>query len=131
MTTSTPSIIAADVVIEGNISTKGEIQLEGNIKGDLTCGSVVMGETGSIKGIIEADSVTIRGSVKGEIRARKVRLEKSALVEGDVFHENLSVESGAQITGHFSHSDNPIKKAGDETSAVPAFVKKKESEAAE
>lgn len=127
---STPSIIASDVQIDGNVITKGEIQLDGTVNGDLSCGSVVMGETGSVKGVIEADSVTVRGHVKGEIRARTVRLEQSAVIEGDVYQENLSVESGAQITGHFAHSDKPRQGAGEGTSAVPSFVQKKEAKAA-
>lgn len=126
MSNSTPSIIAPDVKIDGNITTNGELQLDGVINGDLMCGSVVMGETGSVTGVIEADNVIIRGLVNGEIRARTVRLEKSAVVEGDVYHENLAVESGAKITGHFAHSDQPRKNKNSDDSVVPSFVKKKE-----
>ena len=100
----TPSIIGSDVQIEGNIKTVGELQLDGSITGDLSCGGLVMGESGSVKGTISADSVTVRGAVQGEIRARSVRLEKSAVVEGNVFHESLSVEAGAKLTGHFAHT---------------------------
>jgi len=100
----TPSIIGSDVQIDGNIKTIGELQLDGSITGDLSCGGLVMGESGAVKGTITADTVTIRGSVHGEIRARSVRLEKSASVEGNVFHESLSVEAGAKLTGHFAHT---------------------------
>jgi len=101
---TTPSIIGSDVQIEGNIKTVGELQLDGTITGDLACGGLVMGESGAVKGTITADTVTVRGSVKGEIRARSVRLEKSAVVEGNVFHESLAVEAGAKLTGHFAHT---------------------------
>lgn len=130
MASSTPSIIAPDVVIEGNIKTESEIQLDGTIMGDLSCGSVVMGETGSVKGVIVADTVTIRGKVDGEIRARTVRLEKTAVIEGDVYQEILSVESGAVITGRFSHSVNGTAKK-EATSDIPSFVKTEEPAAAE
>lgn len=128
-TASTPSLIASDVQIDGNVRTNGELQLDGNITGDLTCGGVVMGETGSVTGTITADNVTVRGTVNGEIRARSVRLEKSATVEGDVIHESLSVEAGAKLTGRFAHSSSPVeaKKASSET---PSFVGKAEKKAA-
>ncbi|WP_417448816.1 bactofilin family protein [Kordiimonas sp.] len=126
----TPSIIGSDVQIEGNVHTVGELQLDGTIKGDLTCGGMVMGESGAVNGTIVADSVTIRGTVNGEIRARSVRLEKSAVVEGDVYHESLSVEAGAKLTGRFAHTSNP--KDGKTTAVsspaldeTPSFVAKK------
>lgn len=127
--TPTPSIIGSDVEIEGNVRTVGELQLDGIIHGDLTCGGLVMGESGSVKGIITADNVTVRGTVNGEIRARSVRLEKSAVVDGDVYHESLSVEAGAKLTGRFAHTSSP-KEASAASPASPAdetpsFVAKK------
>lgn len=122
----TPSIVGADVQIEGNVKTVGELQLDGSITGDLACGSLVMGETGKVNGTIAAETVTVRGSVKGEIRAKSVRLEKSAVVEGDVYHESLSVEAGAKLTGRFAHTSGALsgdsKKAPAET---PSFVEAK------
>ncbi len=120
----TPSIIGSDVEIEGNIRTVGELQLDGSITGDLTCGGLVMGESGAVKGTISADNVTIRGSVNGEIRARSVRLEKSAVVDGDVYHESLSVESGAKLTGRFAHTSSPKEKAKSAPDETPSFVAK-------
>ncbi|MGY8985904.1 MAG: bactofilin family protein [Sphingomonadales bacterium] len=105
-----PSIIASDVRIEGSISTIGEIQLEGVINGDLTCGKLIMGEHGAVKGLIISDNVVIRGKVEGSIRARTVRLEKTSKIKGDVYHESLSVEAGSYINGKFVHSNNPTNK---------------------
>jgi cytoskeletal protein CcmA (bactofilin family) len=131
---TTPSLIGSDVQIDGNVRTGGELQLDGAIVGDLTCGGLVMGETGSVRGTITAENVTIRGSVNGEIRARSVRLEKSAVVEGDVVHESLSVEAGAKLTGRFAHSASPTEapttgkpgatgaKAKDDSAETPSFV---------
>ena len=117
----TPSIIGSDVVIEGNVKTVGELQLDGRIVGDLSCGGLVMGETGSVKGTIAAETVTIRGSVSGEIRARNVRLESSSKIEGDIYHESLSVEAGAKLTGRFAYTSSPNEKKGP-TVETPAFV---------
>ncbi len=108
---STPSIIGSDVTITGNISTAGELQLDGSIDGDLVCGSLVMGEEGSVRGTIKADKVVVRGAVKGEIRARSVRLESSAIIEGDVLHETLSVEAGAKLTGKFCYTSASAQQA--------------------
>ena len=121
---STPSIIGADVKITGNVTTSGELQLDGTVEGDLKCGSMTMGESGIVAGSIEAEKVIIRGKVKGEVRARSVRLENSAIIEGDVVHESLSVEAGAKLTGRFTHTSNPVQKQAPATAATqPAAVK--------
>jgi len=132
----TPSIVGSDVHIEGNVKTVGELQLDGSITGDLACGSLVMGESGTVDGTIAAETVTVRGTVKGEIRAKSVRLEKSAVVEGDVYHESLSVEAGAKLTGRFSHTSGPraVAKPQPATAAAkpaetPSFVEAKKSAA--
>ncbi|MEX0297699.1 MAG: polymer-forming cytoskeletal protein [Kordiimonas sp.] len=121
----TPSIIGSDVEIEGNVRTIGELQLDGAITGDLTCGGLVMGESGSVKGTIAADNVTVRGQVDGQIRARSVRLEKTAVINGDIYHESLSVEAGAKLTGHFAHTSSPADKAPAGKTETPSFVETK------
>ncbi len=121
----TPSIIGSDVEIEGNVRTVGELQLDGSITGDLSCGGLVMGESGAVKGTVSADNVTVRGQVDGQIRARSVRLEKTAIINGDIYHESLSVEAGAKLTGHFAHTSSPAEKAPASKIETPSFVEKK------
>ena len=107
----TPSIIGNDVQIEGNIQSASEIHLEGRIKGDLKCDSLVMGEHGHIEGHVHARAVTIRGQVNGNIHAEVVQLERSSEINGDVFHESLTVESGARLNGRFEYTPNTAAKA--------------------
>ena len=102
--TATPSIIGSDVRIVGNFSTLGEVQVDGEIEGDLHCGSLTMGDQGSVSGSIEAEQAIIKGRVDGRIRAKKVRLEKTAVINGDLFHDSLSVEAGARLSGQVVHS---------------------------
>ncbi len=125
-TQQTPSLIATGVVIEGDVHNAGDLQLDGHINGNLSCESLVMGEAGRVDGQIDANHVTIRGKVLGEIRAEIVRLEKSAMVEGDVFHESLSVEAGARITGRFAHLSaepaRPPVSANDSTDETSDYL---------
>lgn len=100
-----PSIISSDVVIKGNVSTLGEIQLDGTVEGDLKSNSVTVGEHGMVKGKISADDVIIKGTVKGSITGRNIRIEKSAKITGDLCHQTLSIEAGAHIEGNLSHQE--------------------------
>lgn len=95
-----PSIISADLRIVGDLSSDGEIQVDGAIDGDIRTKSLLVGETAHIKGEIIADSVHVHGTVNGQIKSRSVNLAKTAHVVGDVLHEDLSIETGAFLEGH-------------------------------
>ena len=121
-TSAAPSIIGTDVRIVGNVTTAGELQLDGIVEGDINCGALTMGEHGTLTGSLSADKVIIRGRVDGKIRGRSVRLEKSSKVSGDVWHESLAIEAGAHVEGKFIHADNPmssVKKKPEGTQIAP------------
>ena len=100
---SVPSIISSDVVVKGNVSTSGEIQLDGTIEGDVKSKNLTIGENGTVKGKVTADDVIVKGSVNGSIVGRNVRLERSAKLNGDICHQTLSIEAGAYIEGNLTH----------------------------
>jgi cytoskeletal protein CcmA (bactofilin family) len=106
---NTPSIIGGDVQLKGNLITTGEVQFDGRMEGDLHCGSLTIGESAEVTGSVVAETVIIHGKLKGTIRARRVRLERTAKVQGDVWHEIISIEAGAHIEGQFVHVDNPLE----------------------
>ncbi len=110
-TSGAPSIIGGDVELKGNLQTTGEVQFDGKIEGDLNCGSLIIGQSAAVKGGVTADTVVVHGQLSGTIRAKKVRLEKSARVTGDVWHEDISIESGAHIEGKFVRVDNAREAA--------------------
>jgi cytoskeletal protein CcmA (bactofilin family) len=105
---SGPSIISADMVINGSISSTGDIQVDGRVEGDVRGIGLVIGDQAEITGEVLAEDVTVRGKVSGRIRARKVLLAATCHVEGDILHEAFAVESGAFFEGNCRHSDNPL-----------------------
>ena len=105
---SAPSLISADVVVNGNLTSGGDIQVDGTIEGDIRSVSLTIGEKASIQGEIIADDVIVRGRVLGSIRARRVQLASSCHVEGNILHEALAVETGAFFEGACRHSADPM-----------------------
>jgi len=93
------SLVAEDVRLRGDISTDGDLHLDGAVEGDLKVGRLTIGETGSVSGSVQADSVEIRGRVAGTISARQVRLCATARVDGDISHAELAIEAGAHFEG--------------------------------
>jgi len=103
-----PSIISQDVVMRGNINSAGEIQFDGALEGDIKAGSLIIGDKSSVKGEIVCETVVVRGTVEGAIRAKSVSLASTARIQGDILHSSLSVETGAHFEGNCRHSDDPL-----------------------
>ena len=93
------SLIASDVLIRGDVGAAGDMQLDGAVEGDVKVARLTIGETGSVTGQIQAETVEIRGRVSGTVAARQVRLHATARVDGDISHAELSIEAGAHFEG--------------------------------
>ena len=103
-----PSIISADLVVTGALTSTGDIQIDGRVEGDVRSTGLVIGDKAFIQGDVIGEDVTIRGRVQGSIRARKVLLCSTCHVEGNILHEAFAVEAGAFFEGNCRHSDNPL-----------------------
>lgn len=103
------SIIANGVRIQGVVEAEGaELQVDGEIDGNVKGGSVTIGDTGMVKGDIVAENVLVNGRVEGSLRARKVQLARNAHVLGDITHQSLSVEMGAVFEGQCRYLQDPL-----------------------
>ena len=105
------SILSTDLHIKGNIKTSGDIQIEGEIIGDVRAHLLTVGETARIRGEIIADDVVVNGHVAGTVRGLKVRLTATARVEGDIIHKTIAIESGAHFEGTVRREDDPLSSA--------------------
>ena len=112
MKSKAPSIISADMVLQGSLNSEGEVQLDGSVEGDIRADSLTIGEDASVEGNVVAETVIVRGKVKGSIRARQVQLAATARMEGDIVHSALSMESGAFFDGNCRNSSDPVADAG-------------------
>jgi cytoskeletal protein CcmA (bactofilin family) len=102
-----PSIISADLTITGNLHSDGDIQIEGQVDGDVLSRSLTIGQGAKVKGTVRADEVKIAGNLKGEVHAARVSITSTARVTGDVLHKSLSIESGAYIDGLCRRIEDP------------------------
>jgi cytoskeletal protein CcmA (bactofilin family) len=115
-----PSIIGEDLSITGNVTSKGEIQVDGEIQGDIHCGSLLLGDKSQVIGSVIAEDIVVRGRVVGSVRGLRVTLQAQSHVEGDIFHQSLAIEQGAYFEGKSRRSDDPlaeVKTAAGATSA--------------
>ena len=103
-----PSIIGEDLTIRGNVTSKGEIQIDGEIEGDIRCGSLLLGDKSKVTGGVAAEDVIVRGRIVGSIRGLRITLQAQSYVEGDIFAQSLAIEQGAYFEGKSRRSDNPL-----------------------
>ena len=86
-------------MFEGSISGEGELHIEGAVRGEIHVARLVVGERAQVEGMIRGGAVEVRGRVIGNIEAKSVKLYESAHVDGDIVHEQLSIDVGAFFQG--------------------------------
>lgn len=99
---NTKSVFSSDLKITGEISSIGDIEMLGDIDGNITARSLSVGAEGRMNGTITADTVDVRGKVDGQITAGSFTLRAAAQVAADITYRSLIIESGAQIEGRFA-----------------------------
>jgi cytoskeletal protein CcmA (bactofilin family) len=102
-----PSLISEDTTVEGNLISKEEIEVLGEVNGDIECPSVSIGKSGKLNGKVTAKDVVIDGRLNGSIHSHNVTLRSGCHVEGDVHHVSLMIENGGILEGTVKRSDKP------------------------
>ncbi|MBW7922711.1 MAG: polymer-forming cytoskeletal protein [Rubellimicrobium sp.] len=119
------SILSSDLQIKGDLRTTGDIQIEGQVEGDIRAHLLTVGEGAVVKGELIADDVVINGRIVGRVRGIKVRLTSSARVEGDIIHKTIAIESGAHFEGSVQRQEDPLSTAGGPAPKVAAATAEK------
>ncbi len=111
ITDSERSLISETVSIEGTINSSGAIDVAGLVKGPVFSKEIIIRETGSVTGSIEADHVEIHGHLDGKISGQDVVIGATGTVKGDIeFGNNLKTENGADIDGYIKKSNSSKSK---------------------
>lgn len=93
------SVLDRDVTINGTISSRGSVRIDGVVEGDVQVRTLTLSRNAVIRGGVQAQTAMIEGEIDGTLEADDVRLAASARVKGDIIHSVLRVESGAQFDG--------------------------------
>ena len=95
------SYIGETFQLEGDLRSSGSADIAGLINGNVFMSEVIITETGSIRGSLEAAKIEINGHVEGKVIADSVIIGKSAVIKGDIFfRKTLKTEEGADIDGY-------------------------------
>ena len=94
------SVIGKAVKITGQIESTEDVQIEGQVEGDVRGQTVTIGANARVKGTVYGKTVEFAGTVEGKIDAHKVVITATGHMTGDVIHADIRIESGAFIDGH-------------------------------
>jgi cytoskeletal protein CcmA (bactofilin family) len=95
-----PSIVSKALKITGQLESSEDIQIDGEVEGDVRAVTVRVGAGAKVKGTVYGEQVELAGTIEGKIEAKKVVLASSAHMSGDVVHQDITIHSGAFIDGH-------------------------------
>jgi cytoskeletal protein CcmA (bactofilin family) len=117
------SLISETMSVDGTINSSGAIDIAGLVKGPVFSKEIIVRETGSVTGSMEADHVEIHGHMDGKITGEEIVIGNTGTVKGDIeFGNNLKTENGADIDGY-------IKKThGSKSKLAPDFLFSKPKE---
>ena len=105
------SLISETVSIEGTINSSGAIDVAGLVKGPVYSKEIIIRETGSITGTIEANLVEIHGHLDGKVSGQDIVIGSTGTVKGDIeFNNNLKTENGADIDGYIKKTNSSKSK---------------------
>lgn len=88
-------------VVEGKLSFKGQVRIDGRFKGEITTTDLlIVGENANVAANINCRLVVVSGEVIGNIRASEsVEMRRPARVKGDVATPSLSIDPGVVFDG--------------------------------
>ena len=116
-----PTLIGTETVITGELNTSEAVQIEGRVEGKIKSSAlVVIGEAGFVKAQIEADNVSIRGTLEGDCTAKnRVEITRTGKVLGNLRAPRIAVAEGAIFRGASQMTVNE-KRSGPKERTTPS-----------
>jgi len=104
------SLIAAGTTLKGDITSNGDIRIDGTLLGNMQCAAkVIIGANGVVEGDISGQQADIMGKVTGTIKVKELlQLKGGSVVSGNLHANKLQIEPSANFNGqcHMTTSQN-------------------------
>ena len=94
-------MFSSGVAIKGSVKFKNELVIDGEVEGSIDSpGLLTIGKQARIKGEIKVKSVTVQGTVEGNISAsERCELQAGCTLRGDIEAPRLVVDENATFLG--------------------------------
>ena len=117
---SANTIIGAGTAITGDIESKGDIRIDGTLKGNLTAkAKILIGPDGVVEGNVEGQQADVLGKVVGKIKVKDLlHLRGKASLHGDIYAGKLQIEPTVTFNGQCHMGANIVELNSERVSAV-------------
>ena len=109
------TILAEDIDFSGVLTFKKPLMIKGVFQGEIKASSdLYVGEKAVVKAKIEADCLSSRGRVEGDVLAHsRVEFFSTSSMQGDLSTPELVMESGCQYNGQCTmNRDKAARREG-------------------
>ncbi len=98
------NLIGVGTIIDGNITTNGDMRIDGTLKGTINVkGKLVVGTSGNVEGEIVCQNADVSGTIKGKIGVSELlSLKASSKLTCDIITNKIAIEPGAAFSGSCS-----------------------------
>lgn len=103
------STFGAGLLITGNVTSTGGVQVFGRVDGDIHAAHLVVGKGANVNGNARAQDVVIDGAFKGTIHGNNVKLQATAEVEGEIYNRSLAIDQNAKFEGVARRLTQPVE----------------------
>ena len=102
-------IIGEGANINGTIKENNEISIQGTVEGDIECKDLMVGKSGSLKGKIKADGLSVEGNTDGELTVKGLlKIMSSGTVSGKISYGSLQIHEGGKLIGELEYKNKNV-----------------------
>jgi cytoskeletal protein CcmA (bactofilin family) len=95
------NVVGRSCIVHGDLAADGAFRVDGTIEGSVASkASVVVGESGTVKGNVRAVDVLLAGKIHGNVSCSgHLDIMNTGVIEGDIEAKSLRVEIGGVFAG--------------------------------
>lgn len=95
------NVLTNDVQVQGTLRFNSELIFDGKLEGEIVSdGVLTLGKNAYVKGEVRTKSVTVHGTVEGNITvSERCELKSSSQLTGDLRATRIIIEEGATFVG--------------------------------
>ena len=108
------STLGPGLLITGNVVSTGAVQIHGRVIGDIHAARLLISKGAMVEGKVTAQEAVIDGTFKGTIYGNSVKLQATAVVDGEIFKQSLVIEQNAQFEGVSRRLETPVEAPTDD-----------------
>jgi len=109
------SVVSAECYFQGTLSVQGSLRVDGTLEGSVdNARHVIIGSDGKIVGDVSAELVVCGGVVEGNVCADMLEVLANASIRGDIRAKKMKVEEGGRIEGKCSIGSEESEEKNEE-----------------